>query len=119
MFSIDEARDLLRKAELFSDDEEEGFRQLLVMNDVWGWACADAEEVPDEELPRVAELFYRYGWGGVLLWVSERNNGMRSEFQDINRFIDFAKAEEAIREKEPSGTKRAYLKQQYTLGTSG
>lgn len=118
MYSIDEARDLLTKAGVFCspDDEDPEFAQTLNMNDTWAWACADGEFVPDAELPRVAELFYRYGNCGLLYWVSERNNKMRSEFHDINRFIDFVRQEEAIREEVPDSSTRAYLKRGYLIG---
>lgn len=123
MFSIDAARELLTKADVFfgvdEDDEDssdEKWNQTLNMNDTWAWACADGEYVPDEELPRVAELFWRYGNCGILFWASERNDKMRSEFHDINRFVDFVSQEEAIRDEEPSSSKRAYLKREYTVG---
>jgi hypothetical protein len=67
-------------------------------------------------LPRVAELFWRYGSCGLLYWVSERRQQLKSEFYDINRFIEFVRREEEIRRSEPSQSRRAYLKQQYTIG---
>jgi hypothetical protein len=105
-------------ADLFiSGDEEDEVPELLLnMNDVWGWACADAELVTEDELPRLADLHFRYGWCGVLFWVSEKRGGERSEFHDVNRFIDFVKAEEALRVEVPSSSKRAYVKKTYTLG---
>lgn len=116
MYSIDEARDLLTKAGVFfRPDDEEDSAQMLNMNDVWAWACADGEVVPDDELPRVAKLFYRYGYCGLLYWVSERNNCLRSEFHDINRFIDFVVMEEGIRAEVPDSSTRAYTKLEYML----
>ena len=118
MFSVDDARDLLTAADVFfePDEDEESSRQTLNMSDTWARACADAEYVPDDELPRLAELFWRYGNCGILFWVSERNGKMRSEFHDINRFIEFVRQEEAIREEEPKSSKRAYLRRTYTIG---
>ena len=120
MFDVDSARELLTKADVFFGrcDEEDGpeWEQTLNMNDTWAWACADGEYVSDEELPRVAELFWRYGHCGILFWVSEKNNGMRSEFYDINRFVDFVRQEEAIRADVPESSKRAYAKREYSLG---
>jgi hypothetical protein len=109
----DDARDLLKQAGIFFDPDEP---QEINLNDVWGWACADGETVPDENLQEVAILFFRYGWCGVLWWVSQRRGGCRSEFADNNRFLDFVAAEEAIRSEEPNSNKRAYLKRQYTVG---
>lgn len=125
-YSVERARAILRTAGLFfcddpselDEDEDERFEwlQTLNLNDTWGWATADGEYVPDNELPRVAELFWRYGWCGVLFWVSERRNQCRSEFHDVNRMIEFARHEENIRDKMPSSTQRAYSRQAYTIG---
>ena len=112
-----EARSLLTEAGLFFEDtDEQDLSQTLDMNDVWGWACADAEDVPNEELPELASLFLQYGWCGVLYWVSERRDGMQSEFEDINRFVDFVRHEEQIAKEVPESSQRAYTKRQYTLG---
>jgi hypothetical protein len=40
---------------------------------------------------------------------------MRSEFEDINRFVDFVRQEEQVRKDVPESTKRAYKKVSYTL----
>lgn len=117
--TTEEARALLKAADVFfSDDEgdEPELNQTLNMNDTWAWACADGEYVPDEELVRVATLFLRYGMCGLYYWVSERHNGMRSEFCDINRFIDFVRHEEAIYQEFPTSSARAYAKRTYTIG---
>jgi len=119
MFTADQARKLLTIADVFfpiDDDDDPKFAQTINMNDVWGWAIADCEYVPDESLPEVASLFFRYGWAGILYWVSERHNGMKSEFHDINRFIGFVRNEERIRAEFPDSSRRAYAKQTYTLG---
>ena len=125
MFSIEEARKLLTDAGLFfspnedgDDEDEQDMSQMLNLNDVWGWACADGEIVPEEELPKVAELFWSYGRCGILFWVSEKRGNCRSEFHDINRFVDFARAEEKIREELPGSSARAYAKREYVIGTT-
>lgn len=124
MFTLDESRKLLNAAGVFfdRDDEDEITNevpaQMLNLNDTWGWACADGEVVPDDEMPRLAELFWSYGNCGVLFWASERNNHCRSEFHDINRFIDFVRMEETIREQEPNSSKRAYAKHLYSIGVA-
>lgn len=122
LFSIQEAREFLTKADVFFycdlEDEysQEKYKQTINLNDVWCWACADAEYVPDDELPEVARLFWWYGWCGILYWVSERNNKMKSEFHDINRFIQFVREEELIKKEIPDSSKRAYTVKQYTVG---
>jgi len=122
MFTEEEARELLTRADLFfgkdDDDGVEGkdWAQTLNMNDTWAWACADGQYVPDEELPLLAELFWRYGHCGVLYWVSQRRGRVRSEFKDINRHIEFVTEEERIRQEEPDSSKRAYLQRSYVIG---
>lgn len=117
------ARELLMQADVFYDydieddlPEEQQYKQTLNMNDVWGWATACGEDVPDDKLCEVAELFWSYGWAGILYWVSERNNGRRSEFPDVNRAIDFVRHEERHKKEVPDDTKRAYTPITYTLG---
>lgn len=123
MFTIETARDLLTKARLFfgADDlePEDGqvAGQFLNLNDAFFWGCADTEYVSDEELPRVADLFWHYGNAGVMYWVAvEKRGGMIPEFVDVKRHIEFVRQEEAIRKEEPSSSKRAYLKRQYVIG---
>lgn len=124
MFSLDEARKLLDAAGVFFDtsrnDDDEDWdevpEQTLNLSDTFFWACADAEPVSDEEIPRVAELFYRYGVCGIYHWVAEKRGMKKVEFADVNRFIQFARNEEAIRNEEPSSSSRAYLKKSYVIG---
>lgn len=123
MFTIDEARELLAKADIFfgydpeDPDGDPKYAQLINLNDAFYWACSDAEYVDDSELVRLAELFWRYGNAGVMYWVIvEKRHEERVEFVDVNRQIEFVKNEEAIRKEEPSSSKRAYLKRQYTIG---
>lgn len=120
MFTVESARELLTQAGVFfrrcDDDDGLEWDQTLNMNDVWCWGCADDEYVSDEDLPELARLFFFYGWAGVLYWVSYKRGGMRSEFHDNNRFIDFAKNEEKFRKSETNSSSRAYKKISYTLG---
>ena len=117
--TIDAARKLMEAAGVFFgdfDEDEPDTSQMLNLNDVFGWALADAEDVSDEDLPELASMFFRYGWCGILAWVSGRRDGMRSEFEDNNRFIDFVLAEEMIVQEVPNSSQRAYAKRRYTLG---
>lgn len=120
MFSIPDARKLLESAGVFFDlDEEDGpkWGQTINLNDAFYWACSDCQYVEDEELPRLAELFWRYGNAGVMYWVAvEKRNGEVPEFLDVRRQIEFVQHEEAIRLEEPSSSKRAYLQREYTIG---
>ena len=124
MLNTEEARKLLMTlGYLYVDEDDEiektevynKLKNYLNMNDVWCWACAEGEYVPDEELPVVADLFCNYGWCGILYWVSQRNNCMRSEFYDNNRFIEFVENEERIKKEVPDYNKRAYHQTSYTI----
>ena len=120
--NIESARKLLNEADVFYgdlDDDDVELAQTLNMNDVWCWACAYGEYVPDEKLPEVARLFWRYGNAGLLYWVSEQHDSMKSEFLDNNRFIAFVRNEEALIKKIPESSIRAYEVYQYTLGDEG
>lgn len=115
--TLQEARDFLVASDWVygPDDELEHWQQTLNMNDVWAWATAWGEYIPDDELLIVVDLLKRYGWCGALYWMSERHEQMRSEFEDINRFIAFVRAEEAILKECPDSSQRAYLKKSYTI----
>lgn len=123
MLTIDAARELLTKADIFlgydpeDPDDLPKFAQTINLNDAFYWACSDAEYVEDSELPRLAELFFLYGLCGVYYWVAVEKRGDETpEFVDVRRFIEFVRQEEELRKQEPSSSKRAYLKHQYTLG---
>ena len=119
--NVKRAKKLLMAAEVFFDaedleeDPETFSKYILNMNDVWAWALSDCEEVAEEELPELGQLFFDYGWPGILYWVSKKNDGMRSEFLDNNRFIDFVTHEEKLKKEVPDSSTRAYKKIKYTL----
>ncbi len=121
---VEQARLLLKAAGVFfyddasqlDEDDSVDMLQTINTSDTWGWACADAEYVPDEHLPEVARLYHDYGWCGILYWASERHEQMTSEFHDINRFIEFVRNEEAIKKTIPDYNARAYAERQYTVG---
>jgi hypothetical protein len=111
------AKDLLSRAGLFygsGEEPDDDGDQILNMNDTWGWATAYGEHVPDEDLPEVARLFVAYGFCGVLYWVSKKNDDMESEFSHINRFVQFVREEEKLREGLTS-SQHAYKKSEYTI----
>ena len=117
MWSIADSRAMLTAAQVFFDDDGETPSQMLNLNDAFYWGCADGESVSDEELPRLAELFWLYGNAGIAYWVAvEKRGGETPEFVDVRRQIEFVKNEEEIRREEPNHSRRAYLKKQYTIG---
>lgn len=121
MFNIASARKLLNEANIFFGcdlpDDDPKWAQMINLNDAFAWACSDCEYVEDEELPRLAELFWLYGWAGVMYWVAvEKRGDENPEFFDVRRHIEFVKNEEEIRKEEPSPSIRAYIKKEYTIG---
>lgn len=44
----------------------------LNMNDVFGYATADAEEIQQVDVPAVYALWRAFGWQGVTWWVWQR-----------------------------------------------
>lgn len=112
----EDALQLLKLSGLTLDADDELPGLWLNLNDVFGWGCADGEEITDEDLDEVTRLFIQYGWCGLLYWASKKRGGCRSEFKDINRFIEFVAREEAIITEQPDSSKRAYLAKSYTLG---
>jgi len=119
-FSKEEALTLLQAADitgLSTEDIAENEGELSIwQNDVWAWALSFASRVTDEDLPEMARLFWWYGNAGLMYWVSEQHEQMRSEFHDNNRAIDFVRMEENLRKEVPDYNARAYKKVTYTLG---
>lgn len=120
LFTVDEALSLLTAAEVFfepDEDDDPKLARMLNLNDAFFWACSDGEYVSDEDAPRVAELFFRYGRCGVWYWVVvEKRDGSTAEFMDVNRAIEFVRNEEAFRVEFPDSTKRAYTPLTYMIG---
>lgn len=53
--------------------EDHGVPQLfLAMNDTFGYACGDAEEVPWADIPAVYALWKQHGHDGLISWVWKR-----------------------------------------------
>ena len=46
----------------------------LNVNDTFGFGCADAEPVPFRSLEKVADLYKRYGYHGIVAWVAKERN---------------------------------------------
>ena len=115
--TLEEAWAIVKAMPKYFHEPDEGPGHLIIMNDVWGWACADGLEVNDANVQRIAELFCRYGFGGLLYYQGvEVEGGSRSEFADNNRMLDFVTNEERIRKEVPESNKRAYFKTSYVVG---
>jgi hypothetical protein len=98
-----------------SPEDLEKDKRTLNLNDIFGWAWADAEELEDKDFPEVARLLWQYGMCGVIYWASKKRKNMRSEFHHYNRFIQFVETEEKIANKFDSHSKYAYSKQSYKI----
>jgi hypothetical protein len=88
----------------------------LNMNDTWSWALGWCPEVPQDQVKEVARLFRLYGSAGLYYWHSCQENNMKSEFADINRFVEFVRNEEKICQEVPLAAIRAYHKVKYEIG---
>ena len=118
---IRQARKLLERSGYTYYDDHEDFLEdeeslVLNMNDTFAWATAWSVEIPDNKLIEVADLFQRYGYAGLVYWVSETNNQMKSAFYDINRYIEFVRREEKVIKEMPESNQRAYTRVTYTIG---
>ncbi len=98
-----------------SKDEESGEVELW-LNDTFAWACSDCFTVKDCEIDELYRLVKKYGFCGAAYWAGKKD-GIRSAFEDINRYIDFVTHEENLIKELPSSDARAGYKLQYTLGS--
>jgi hypothetical protein len=84
MAAFEEMKARAEKAEaalaLAAEDEEafvghgaDGAPALFVnLNDTFGYACADCEEVPQEEVIALFDLYQREGWPALIRWAATR-----------------------------------------------
>lgn len=63
---------LLPQDELQLWFREEEVKAFVVLNDVFGYCCADAEEVALDEIPELASLWKKYGFTGAIYWASKK-----------------------------------------------
>ena len=86
--SIDDAREILFEADVLHEiSSGSSNRLLLKIKDSWRSNSVVNEYVRDEDLQELARLFWRYGWAGILYFVSEKNNGIESDLKDNNKAI--------------------------------
>ena len=111
----EEAWALLKACPLYRHDPEDSPHHYIIMSDVWAWALGDAIKLTDENVVRVAELYDRYGFCGLLYHEIERGRYTCSEFTDYNRMIQFVENEERIRREVTDLNRRGYHKAEYTI----
>lgn len=54
---------------------ETSFWLALNMNDVFGFGCADAENMPVEDIKHVLPLFNQYGYDALLAYAAVKRGG--------------------------------------------
>jgi len=65
------------------DDWDDGWHAVVVCNDMFCYATADATSIAKGREHEVREIFEKYGWGGVTAWCSiERGLEPIKEIQD-------------------------------------
>ena len=69
----------------------------LNMNDTFAFACADDEEVPDDKIVEVTNLYRKFGYDGLTYWVSKQRNWMMPHAPDGPMFKAAAKEIKRIR----------------------
>lgn len=52
----------------------EGTALFVNTNDVFAWGCADAQDLPHEEIPKLFMHYHQSGADGVIAWACYKNN---------------------------------------------
>lgn len=53
---------------------EGSFHVVLNMNDTFGWACSDAEEMPVEDIVHMVPLFQQYGHDAINAYAAVKRD---------------------------------------------
>lgn len=110
------AKRILDAAGVFFDPEDDIEPNTLNLNDCYHWATAEAKTVPDADLPRVAELFLRYGCPGVYWWAWVVDGRFSVEFPHRRRQFQYIDKEEELRAAAKSHSGYAYTRIKYEIG---
>jgi len=62
--------ELLEERAINLEYGDSGVEVYVNMNDTWGYACADSEEVPVDELPKVLYAWKNYEGDGLTAWAA-------------------------------------------------
>lgn len=71
---------------------------FIFLNDTWYWGTADSEDIPDDQIKIVGDLFIRYGQAGLYYWVAQRR-GHPPEFSPEKEMIVMVGELEALQAK--------------------
>ena len=85
-------------SELDAGDDPQSIR-LINLNDTFWWGTAYCQFLPDDKIEELSNLFFKYGWCGVLYWCSKQEE-IKPEFENVIRSIQFVENEELIFTKE-------------------
>lgn len=93
--------------------EGEKSKYMLNMNDVFGWGCADGEDVEENEYAEVIRLYELYGYDGLNYWVANKRGYLEDpgfiELIDISKgHADIYNGIESVRRKEALETAIPY-----------
>ncbi len=77
----------------------EGGKFCLLLSDTFGYACADAEDIPLEIVPELLALYRRGGWYALVAWVAQRRGAdvipeLRERVAAARTFLDPSHQEE-------------------------
>lgn len=80
--------DMVEESALFLDiDEAKECTPQLNLNDTFGWACAEAEDLDPEDLAVVVDLWRRHGHDGVLVWAAVRRDDQVIEPRQTESYL--------------------------------
>jgi len=77
-----------------------GGELVVNVNDTFAWGCADCEEVPEDKISEVANLYRQYGSVGPVYWVSKQRGWMMPCASDGPTFKQTKKEIEKIRKEQ-------------------
>lgn len=55
-------------------DDRGGWHAAVLLNDVFGYACADAETIFPGQAAEIKTFYETFGWDGVIAWVANARN---------------------------------------------
>jgi len=68
------ARDIIFFTTYNGESHDTSAYPVVFCSDVFCYACADAEELPIDQLPLLKTVFEKFGWNGVVAWVAKQRN---------------------------------------------
>jgi len=72
----------------FSENDPQGWRACILLSDVYGYACADAEPILPEQAREVRNAYEKWKWSGVIAWVAlKRNQEPLEEYRTPEYFV--------------------------------